>query len=82
MGVPSAEFWGTEIDYLVLRRLQAQLICGVIIKNRKMTSSRQKRRELRAIKHRRLLGRDASMSEPQIAGWDCFLNMVAKAKHS
>ena len=66
----------------VLRRHQAQRICGITINSGKMTISRQKRRELRAIKHHRLLGREASMSEPQLGGWDCFLDMVAKAKHS
>lgn len=65
----------------VLRRHQAQRICGITINSGKMTISRQKKRELRAIKHHRLLGREASMSEPQLGGWDCFLDMVAKAKH-
>ena len=66
----------------VLRCHQAQRICGVTINSGKMTISRRKRRELRAVKHRRLVGREASMSRPQVAGWDCFLDMVAKAKHS
>ena len=65
----------------VLRRHQAQRICGVTINSGKMTISRQKRRELRAIKHRLQVGREASMRETQVQGWNCFLDMVAKAKH-
>ena len=65
----------------VLRRHQAQRICGVTINSGKMTISRQKRRELRAIKHRIQVGREASMREAQVAGWNCFLDMVAKAKY-
>ncbi|MDB2596162.1 reverse transcriptase family protein [Pseudomonadales bacterium] len=65
----------------VLRRHQAQRICGVTINSGKMTISRHKRREVRAIKHRLQVGKEASMRETQVAGWDCFLDMVAKAKH-
>lgn len=47
-----------------------------------LIESTLKRRELRACKHRSLLGREASMREPQIAGWVCFLDMIAKAKYA
>lgn len=65
----------------VLRRHQAQRICGVTINSGKLSISRRKRRELRAVKHHLLLGKNATLTPAQLEGWDCFLDMVAKAKN-
>ena len=65
----------------VLRRHQSQRICGVTINSGKMTISRKKRRELRAMTHHISSGREASMSGMQLAGWYCFVDMVSRANH-
>ena len=60
----------------ILRRHQAQRICGVTINSGKTTISRQKRRELRAAKHHLALGRDCTLSENQLQGYDAYLKMI------
>ena len=60
----------------ILRRHQAQRICGVTINSGKTTISRQKRRELRAAKHHLALGRECTLTANQLQGYDAFLEMI------
>ena len=61
----------------ILRRHQAQRICGVTINSGKTTISRQKRRELRAIRYRLKNNIEASKSEIQLEGYEAYVRMVS-----
>jgi hypothetical protein len=61
----------------VLRPHQAQRICGVTINSGKPTISRKQRRVLRAAKHRQLMGKEASFTPEQIAGWEAYISGVS-----
>ncbi len=61
----------------ILRRHQAQRICGVTINSGKTTISRQKRRELRAIRYRLENNIEASISEIQLEGYEAYVRMVS-----
>ena len=68
----------------ILRRHQAQRICGITINSGTTTISRKKRRMLRAAKHRKSQGLDSTLTENQIKGWDSYINGVniEAEKHS
>ena len=60
----------------VLRRHQAQNICGITINSGRMTLSRKKRRQLRAIEHHLKQGKDATLKVEQLAGWEAYSSMI------
>jgi RNA-directed DNA polymerase len=60
----------------VLRRHQAQRICGVTINSGKTTISRKQRRLLRAVEHRKSLGLESSMTDNQLQGHKAYVQMV------
>ncbi|WP_165700662.1 reverse transcriptase family protein [Alienimonas californiensis] len=61
----------------VLRRHQRQMICGLVVNDR-LNLPRKIRRELRAALHRRRVGREATYTAQQLAGWAGVLTMVAR----
>lgn len=60
----------------ILRKHQAQRICGVTINSGKTTISRQKRRELRAVEHRLKNKIEATMTEKQLEGYKNYVRMI------
>ncbi len=60
----------------ILRRHQRQRICGLVVNDR-LNLPRTVRRELRAALHRRRVGREATYTDEQLAGWIGVLAMVA-----
>ncbi|MFH5804996.1 reverse transcriptase family protein [Alienimonas sp. DA493] len=61
----------------VLRRHQRQMVCGLVVNDR-LNLPRKTRRELRAALHRRRVGREATLTDQQLAGWAGVLAMVAR----
>ena len=64
----------------VLRKHQAQRICGITINSGKPTISRQHRRLIRAAKHNLKQGKEIQLSENQLIGHDAFIQMVMGKK--
>jgi RNA-directed DNA polymerase len=60
----------------VLRKHQAQRICGITINSGKPTISRQHRRLIRAAKHNLKQGKEIQFSDNQLIGHDAFIQMV------
>ena len=60
----------------ILRKHQAQRICGVTINSGTTTISRQKRRELRAVEHRLKNKIEATMTEKQLEGYKNYVRMI------
>ena len=63
----------------ILRRHQRQIICGLVVNDR-LNLPRATRRRLRAALHRRRAGRDATLTDAQLAGWAGVLAMVARGR--
>ena len=62
----------------VLRKHQAQRICGITINSGKPTISRQHRRLIRAAKHNLKQGKEIQFSDNQLIGHDAFIQMVMR----
>ncbi len=60
----------------IRRRHQQQRVTGLVV-NAGVHLPREVRRRLRAVEHRLRLGRPATMTAEQLAGWRAFQYMVA-----
>lgn len=60
----------------VLRKHQAQRICGITINSGKPTISRRHRRLIRAAKYNLKQGKEIQFSDNQLIGHDAFIQMV------
>lgn len=60
----------------IRRRHDRQVVTGLVV-NQRARLARSRRRWLRAVEHRLALGRPASLTPAQMAGWRSFQRMVA-----
>lgn len=63
----------------VMARHQRQLVTGLVV-NEKIQLPRETRRFLRAVRHRKATGRDATLTDAQLAGWDALERMIASQR--
>jgi hypothetical protein len=63
----------------IMRRHQRQQLTGLIV-NEGLNLPRETRRRLRAIEHQRRQGREVTLSDAQIAGWQAFRAMIEEAQ--
>ena len=66
----------------VLRSHQHQQVCGITVNTERPTLSRQKRRFLRAVRHRLENSKEATMTKEQLEGWESFNRMVYQNKRT
>jgi len=59
----------------IRRRHQRQQVTGLVV-NDKVALPRRTRRWLRAVEHHRRTGRNATLNEQQLAGWQAFRRMI------
>ena len=76
-----ARWWGLEAHVgrksLILRRHQQQRVTGLVV-NERVNLPRRKRRLLRAIAHRLEVGKPATMTAEQLAGWKAYAAMIRR----
>jgi RNA-directed DNA polymerase len=63
----------------IRRRHQRQQVTGLVV-NGKVNLPRETRRRLRAIEHRLRMGRDATLTPAQLAGWRALRAMIDKQR--
>ena len=60
----------------VLRACRRQRIVGLVVNNPRPSLPRERRRWLRAVRHRLKIGKPATLKPPELAGWEAFARMV------
>ncbi|MDJ0975046.1 MAG: reverse transcriptase family protein [Planctomycetota bacterium] len=61
----------------VMSRHKRQLVTGLVV-NERVQLPRETRRWLRAVRHRLATGREATLTEAQLAGWDALEGMIRR----
>ena len=76
-----ARWWGLKAHVRrktrILRRHQQQRVTGLVV-NERVNLPRRQRRLLRAIAHRQKLGKEATMTPAQLAGWQAYAAMIER----
>jgi len=62
----------------VLRKHQAQRVCGITVNSDRTTISRKQRRLIRASRHNLQNGKKSSFTENQLKGWESFIDYTCK----
>lgn len=66
-----------KLKLSIRRQYQQQRVTGLVV-NERVNLPRETRRWLRAVRHRREMGRRATLTKEQLAGWGAIEDMIAK----
>lgn len=66
-----------KLKLSIRRKYQQQRVTGLIV-NERVNLPRRTRRWLRAVRHRHEMGRHATLTKQQLAGWTAIEQMIAK----